>query len=250
MSTKHLVWCSIVVVLLVAGAAVAAQTTFTASPILFTGQVGIGPGIGTPYPLARLDVNGDTNTRIRIDGSNTTGIYFTRSGADGGTIRATANGIEVWTSDNARVVVLQGVGAHFLGNVQVDGNIAAKYQDVAEWVTGPSLPSGTVVVVQEANRVIASDKAYDPRVVGVVSERPAILLGERAATKIKVAHSGRTRVKVIAPVAVGDLLVASTTPGRAMRGAPDHVMPGTVLGKALESLATGQDEILMLLTLQ
>src|SRR3989442_14741073 len=103
MSTNRLVWSSMVVVLLLAGAAVAAQTTFTASPILFTGQVGIGPGIGTPYPLARLDGNGDTNTRIRIDGSKTTGIYFTRRGADGGTIRGTSNGVGGWKSHNARV---------------------------------------------------------------------------------------------------------------------------------------------------
>lgn len=215
--------------------------------------MGIGPGAGNPfglgYPLTRLDVNGDANTRIRIDGTNTTGIFFTRSGTDAGTIRSTADGIEVWTSEKARMLVLQGMGARFLGSVQVDGSITAKYQDVAEWLTGPSLPTGTVVV-QEANRVMASDRAYDPRVVGVVSERPGILLGEEGVAKIKVAHSGRVRVKVIAPVAVGDLLVASATPGRAMRAAPREVLPGTVLGKALESLETGQGEILMLLTLQ
>lgn len=253
MGTKHLFWWTIVVLLLVGGVAIA-QTTYTASPILFTGQVGIGPGAGNQYglgyPLGRLDVNGDTNTRIRIDGRNTTGIYFTLGGADAGTIRSTASGIEVWTSDKSRMLVLKGMGAHFLGSVQVDGSIAAKYQDVAEWVTGPSLPAGTVVVGLEANRVIASHKAYDPYVVGVVSERPGILLGERGATKIKVAHSGRVRVKVVAPVAAGDLLVASAEPGHAMRGTPREILPGTVLGKALESLEMGRGEILMLLTLQ
>jgi hypothetical protein len=54
-------------------------------------------------------------------------------------------------------------------------------------------------------------------------------------------------------VAVGDLLVTSPTTGHAMRATDSGgttIKPGTLLGKALESLANGQGEILVLLTLQ
>jgi hypothetical protein len=214
---------------------------------IFTGQVGIG---GSNPALARLDVRGDADTRIRIDGSNTSGLSFRRGGNDAGTVRSTATGLEVWTSNGAMALALQGTGARFTGAVQVDGNISAKYQDVAEWVPGPALAAGTVVVAQGSNRAVASHTAYDTRVIGVVSERPGVLLGERGPDKIKVAHSGRVRVKVVAPVAAGDLLVASAIPGHAMRSAPREVRPGTILGKALEPLPRGEGAVLVLLTLQ
>jgi hypothetical protein len=151
---------------------------------------------------------------------------------------------------------------HIAGDVMVDGNLAAKYQDVAEWVrSSRDLLPATVVIIdpREANRVTISDKAYDMRVAGVVSEKPGLLLGEGGADKAKVAHSGRVKVKVDAqhgPIAVGDLLVTSARPGYAMRSEPVTIggteihRPGTIIGKALESLQTGQGEILVLLTLQ
>jgi len=75
----------------------------------------------------------------------------------------------------------------------------------------------------------------------------------------KVAHSGRVKVKVDArngAIAIGDLLVTAPTPGHAMRSVPISIggaeihRPGTIVGKALESLETGKGEILVLLTLQ
>jgi hypothetical protein len=151
---------------------------------------------------------------------------------------------------------------HVAGNVQVDGNIAAKYQDVAEWVKSEkSLTPATVVVIDpgEPNRVTASSSAYDARVAGVVSAKPGLLLGEGGEDMAKVAHSGRVKVKVDAAygaIAVGDLLVTSPNPGHAMRSEPVTVggtaihRPGTLIGKALESLHEGEGEILVLLTLQ
>jgi hypothetical protein len=151
---------------------------------------------------------------------------------------------------------------HVAADVQIDGNIAAKYQDVAEWVpTAHALAPGTVAVIdtRATNRVISSDRAYDARVAGVVSIRPGVLLGEGGADKTKLAHSGRVKVRADAQygaIAVGDLLVTSSTPGYAMRSEPMNVggaqihRPGTILGKALEPLQEGQGEILVLLTLQ
>jgi hypothetical protein len=142
------------------------------------------------------------------------------------------------------------------GNIQVDGNIAAKYQDVAEWVDAVEpLDAGTVIVIDSTaiNRVTAAQRAYDSRVAGAVSPAPGLILGERGPNSVLVAQSGRVRIKVDArygAIRAGDLLVTSATPGHAMRANPKKALPGTILGKALESLASGRGEILALLTLQ
>ena len=144
----------------------------------------------------------------------------------------------------------------------VDGNLAAKYQDVAEWVpSSEQLPTGTVVVLDstKSNQVIASSLSYDTRVAGVISEQPGIALGEGGENKVLVATTGRVRIKVDAsraPIHIGDLLVTSDIPGVAMKSEPVNIggiqlhRPGTLIGKALEPLAKGSSEILVLLSLQ
>jgi hypothetical protein len=148
------------------------------------------------------------------------------------------------------------------GDINVSGNINAKYQDVAEWVPSTQkLSAGTVVVLDpdRANHVLASTTSYDTSVAGVISERPGIALGEGGEGKALVATTGRVKVKVDAtraPIKVGDLLVTSDKEGVAMRSEPVVVggrkihAPGTIIGKALEPLASGTGEILVLLSLQ
>ncbi len=148
------------------------------------------------------------------------------------------------------------------GDIRVSGNINAKYQDVAEWVpTTQKLAAGTVVIldVERDNHVAASASSYDTRVAGVISAQPGISLGEAGEGKVLVATTGRVKVKVDATkgaIKVGDLLVTSGVPGVAMKsqpldlgGVPIH-RPGTLIGKALESLEKGTGEILVLLSLQ
>src|SRR5713101_6391965 len=206
-------------------------------------------------PKVQLDRGGSNAWEIGVDdGYGAGGLYV--HGYNGYRFGITASGnVGIGTNNPSAQL-------HVAGNVRVDGNIAAKYQDVAEWVrTAGHLPSATVVIIdpKEPNRVAISDKAYDTRVAGVVSLQPGLLLGEAGEDKAKVAHSGRVKLKVDAQygaVAVGDLLVTSPTPGHAMRSEPVTVggvalhRPGTLVGKALESLDTGQGEILVLLTLQ
>ncbi|MFL6253574.1 MAG: hypothetical protein ACJ74T_00990 [Pyrinomonadaceae bacterium] len=152
--------------------------------------------------------------------------------------------------------------AHVSGDMTVDGNIAAKYQDVAEWVpSSQKLAPGTVVVLDESkiNHVVASSTAYDMKVAGVVSAEPGVILGVAGEDKLKVATTGRVKVKVDATrgaIKVGDLLVTSDVEGVAMRSEPVVVSgrkrhaPGTIIGKALEPLENGAGEILVLLSLQ
>jgi hypothetical protein len=148
------------------------------------------------------------------------------------------------------------------GDIEVSGNINAKYEDLAEWVPASSdLAAGTVVVLDPAlgNGVMSSAASYDTSVAGVVSAQPGIVLGQASPSKEKIATTGRVRVKVdatAAPIAVGDLLVTGEKPGRAMKSIPVEVAgirmhrPGTIVGKALEALPSGEGEILVLLSLQ
>jgi hypothetical protein len=148
------------------------------------------------------------------------------------------------------------------GNAVVAGNIAAKYQDIAEWVPArEQMKAGTVVILdaQRTNAVTASFRRYDTHVAGVVSAQPGVVLGEGGAGKVLVATTGRVKVCVDArqhPIRIGDLLVTSGVPGVAMKSVPLRAggslihRPGTIIGKALEPLAAGEGEILVLLSLQ
>jgi hypothetical protein len=151
---------------------------------------------------------------------------------------------------------------HVAGNITVDGNINAKYQDLAEWVpTTQKLAAGTVVVLDKSvtNHVLASSRAYDTKVAGVISAQPGIALGEAGDGKVLVATTGRVKVRVDATrgaIEVGDLLVTGEVEGVAMKSVPVELggvaihRPGTIIGKALEPLEKGVGEILVLLSLQ
>ncbi|MEK6324699.1 MAG: hypothetical protein AABN33_23910 [Acidobacteriota bacterium] len=235
-------------------------------------------GIGTATPGEKLHVVGGVN----VSGSSAGFNAFPRGGS--GAIHVwynpTGESSVFWSSSNGDLVTIQNAGnvgigitapttklhvvgnGYFTGSLTVDGNIAAKYQDLAEWVPAKNaISAGTVVVLdpEHSNHVLASSHSYDTRVAGVVSANPGVLLGEGGPGKVMVATTGRVRVKVDAtnaPIRVGDLLVTSDKEGIAMRslpldlgGTPIH-RPGTLIGKALEPLDKGVGEILVLLSLQ
>ena len=253
-------------------------------------------GINTQGPLAPLDIHanatGTPRTVMRLaddsayaqgvgPGLDFSGVYVnTGAYATFGNIRGVkanatngyANGLLILSAsqDNAQLVEVVRLAAGtmtvtgdatFTGTV-TGGNIQAKYQDVAEWVPSTTdLAPGTVVVLnpQIANEVMASHKAYDTSVAGVVSAQPGLILGEAAANKEQIATTGRVKVRVDAtehPIAIGDLLVTSAKPGTAMYSSPVDLggvkihRPGTIIGKALEPLAAGEGEILVLLSMQ
>ena len=84
-------------------------------------------------------------------------------------------------------------------------------------------------------------------------------MGEAGEGRVLVATTGRMKVKVDAsngPIQIGDLLVTSDREGVAMKSVAVEIggvrihRPGTLIGKALEPLANGTAEILVLLSLQ
>lgn len=202
---------------------------------------------------------------LRLRSSSATTIPVLQvEGNNGGSVSlsALANGnVGIGTGSPTSSLHVVGNGT-ITGNLTVSGNIAAKYQDVAEWVeSSQELAAGTVVVIDttKPNQVIASMQPYDSRVAGVISVRPGLTLGEQGESRVLVATTGRVRVRVDAtrgPIQIGDLLVTSDKAGFAMKSEPVMIggrqfhAPGTLIGKALERLAGGTGEILVLLSLQ
>jgi hypothetical protein len=249
-------------------------------------------GLGTTSPAAKMDVRAaslvagantaiwspsgtaDANTSYAHFG--TTGDWYLRPGTTSGKVVLADNGgtVGVGTNNPAAAYKLDvNGGVNVTGSLNATqnltvagtitgGTIMATYQDVAEWVPSTQeLSAGTVVVLDtgRTNHVLASGDAYDTKVAGVVSAQPGLILGVGGEGKLKVATTGRVKVKVDATrgaIKVGDLLVTSETQGLAMKsvpvdlgGTPIH-RPGTIIGKALEPLEKGVGEILVLLSLQ
>jgi hypothetical protein len=171
-----------------------------------------------------------------------------------------AGNVGIGTATPTRALDVVG-DANFAGTV-TGNNIRARYQDVAEWVPATTdLLPGTVVVLnpERTNEVMASAAAYDTAVAGVVSAQPGLSLGEEGHGKEQIATTGRVKVRVDTrngAIRVGDLLVTSDVAGTAMRSEPLTIgvrsfhQPGTIIGKALEPLAAGTGEILVLLSMQ
>jgi hypothetical protein len=238
---------------------IASQWTTGTGNINYTGG---SVGIGIASPLYTLDVSGGLNgfrSKAASTSSNDTIATFENSTAIKMIVRANGN---VGIGTTAPSKPLDVVGDINASGTITGGNIQAKYQDVAEWVeSSQELAPGTVVVLDptKSNQVIASTEAYDSRVAGVISLQPGLTLGQQGEGRVLVATTGRVRVKVDAtngPIRIGDLLVTSDKAGFAMKSVPVEIggrrihSPGTLIGKALEPLAQGTGEILVLLSLQ
>ena len=118
---------------------------------------------------------------------------------------------------------------------------------------------GTVMVVNGSGSLQPSEKAYDKKVVGVISGagecRPGMILGRRDSMQARspIALAGTVYCKAdaqYAPIEVGDLLTTSPTLGHAMK-VTNHAMAfGAVIGKALAGLRGGQGLVPILIALQ
>lgn len=118
---------------------------------------------------------------------------------------------------------------------------------------------GDVLVIDSRNpgKFVKASQPYSTLVAGIYSTKPGTI-GRRQSTpkttdEVPMALTGIVPVKVTAengPIKIGDLLVASSTPGRAMKGTNRKRLTGAVLGKALGSLNSGDDVIEALVTLQ
>lgn len=163
-----------------------------------------------------------------------------------------------------------GDAGFFEGNVTVTGNLAvqgdiqlagADYAEDFDTLEPHNAGPGTVMVIDDVGQGIrTSDRDYDRRVAGIVSGaggvRPAVILDHDSAgdgSRRPLALMGKVYCKVDAtatPIAVGDLLTTSSTPGHAMK-AVDHTRAfGAVIGKALQPCSGTRSLIQVLVNLQ
>jgi hypothetical protein len=143
------------------------------------------------------------------------------------------------------------------GNVFADGSYTGGGADVAEFVEHHgTLEPGDVVAIAADGKYERAHTAGSAAVAGVITTRPGVLMNatdgrETLEDAPAMALAGRVPVKVTSeggPIRPGDLLIASSTHGHAMR-APDEPRAGTVIGKALGRLdeARGRVEMLVML---
>jgi hypothetical protein len=152
--------------------------------------------------------------------------------------------------------------AFFQGDVEVTGDIRLQNADCAEDfdISGfEKVEPGTVMVIDSEGSLRQSDLPYDKRVAGVISGagiyKPALILDkqESSENRMPIALMGKVYCKVDASygaIEVGDLLTTSPTPGHAMKADEPMKAFGSVIGKALRPLASGEGLIPILIALQ
>jgi hypothetical protein len=178
-------------------------------------------GIGTTAPAYKLDVAGIIRT-------SSGGIVF----PDGST-QLTAFNPTICGGDYAESVDVAGA--------------RTSYEPGDVLVIDPSAPG----------KFLKSNQPYSTLVTGIYSTKPGTV-GRRQTTakspdEVPMAMMGIVPTKVTAengPIKTGDLLVASSTPGRAMRGTDRNLLTGALIGKALGNLDSGTGVIEVVVTLQ
>jgi len=142
------------------------------------------------------------------------------------------------------------------GQVWADGAYHSTGADFAEMLpASDGLEPGDVLVIAADGRLARSSEAYQGSVAGVFSTQPGYLGGSgdsvSAESKVPLAIVGIVPVKASAEngaIRPGDMLVASATPGHAMRASSQPPV-GTVIGKALTGVGDGMAVITALVFL-
>lgn len=131
---------------------------------------------------------------------------------------------------------------YYDGSVGMGGDFMRT--NAAGWATGsydfaemfPSrdvLEAGDLVAFGADNESVRRSGSDRAGLAGIVSTRPGFLAGENLPGQYPIALAGRVPTKVTlenGPIAIGDALTASSTPGAAMKATE----PGMIVGYALE----------------
>ena len=225
------------------GSAAATGSSATANGVQGASSAAKGAGVaGTA--TENIGVSGITN------GSGGEGGYFDNTVA-GNILIGAVNGVHKFRVDGT------GKG-YFDGGTMTGGADFAESVAIAP-ATRPQTPGDLLIVDTTSKRRLAlSAEPYSTLVAGIYSTKPGVLatphsMNETVADEVPLAIVGIVPCKVSAengPIAPGDLLVSSSTPGHAMKGSDRSRMLGAVVGKALEPLDAGIGVIQVLVTLQ
>jgi hypothetical protein len=208
----------------------------TSSGIGVLGQAGIsgGTGIGGRFE--------------NVNAANTSNALEAITNGGGLALRASAG------NSAANIAVFQQNGGNRVridaaGQVFANGGFTTGGADVAEYfdITGDRNayePGDVLVISQSADRTVEkSSGAYSSLVSGVYATKPGMLLTEKNAVDDDLSHMVPMGVIGVIPTKVcleggairrGDLIVTSSIPGVAMKGDPEKVKIGQVMGKALQ----------------
>jgi hypothetical protein len=192
-------------------------------------------GIGTTTPTAKLEVNGTikaTSLETAVTG-NVTG-NLTSTGAN------TMGTLTMGGNLTSKAILPDTDASYDIGTSSKGYNTvyakatSAQYADLAEvYETDAEYEVGTVVVFGGDKEVTISTEGNDPRVAGVISEKPAYLMNSESAGQ-PVALMGKVPCKVIGHIVKGDML--STDPSNNGVAKKTHdPQVGEVIGKALEN---------------
>ena len=194
------------------------------------------------------------------NGVGVRGEVFTPDGVAGSFDNTAGGNILVGMVSGVNTFRVDGTGQVFAdGGYQTGGADFAESIDVSG--DRAVYEHGDLLVIDPTGkrRLSLAHEAYSTLVAGVYSTKPGMLASEhhmddpRFASEVPLAVIGIVPCKVTAEggrINVGDLLVSSSSPGRAMKGTDRGRMLGAVVGKALEPLSEGAGVIQVLITLQ
>ena len=223
---------------------------------------GIGVRGDTPEGFAAVHGNGGKNGVWGFTTSdNDSGVFGQNDGGGNGVAGFSATGIGVLGRGGR-------LAGRFEGDVEVTGVLTAMTDivltnaDCAEDFNisdAEKIEPGTVMVIDDDGALRQSRHAYDRRVAGVISGaggyRSGITLDKQRSQRdrLPLALLGKVYCRADAtysPIAVGDLLTTSPTPGYSMKADDPLKAFGAVIGKALGPLTHGLGLIPILVALQ
>lgn len=215
-----------------------------------------------------LSAFSDSSVAVYAKANGQPGVVGISESNDG--VRAVStsrNGLSAFSTSGTGLYAQGSVNAaYFKGNVLVTGDVqltegAGDLAEDFDLDVQAEAEPGSVMVFADGSGLRPATKPYDRRVAGVVSGagryRPGLVLDRNLCTQEQhrgtVALVGKVYCKVDAdpaPILVGDLLTTSSRAGHAQKAVSRDDAFGAVLGKAMESLPSGQGLIPVLVALQ
>jgi hypothetical protein len=206
--------------------------------------IGHGVGFGGSAITANNTINGGTALfAYGISSSSAAAVITNDATAIGGDI------IQGWNQAAVKFKVTT------TGEVYAHGAFHPNGIDYSDQLPAArDIEPGDVVVIGADGTLRRSTSPNESDVAGVYSTKPGVVGHEESETRatIPVALAGVIPVNAAnenGAIRPGDLLVSSSTAGRAMR-APANPKAGTVIGKAMQALDQGTGSIAMLVMLR
>jgi len=205
----------------------------------------------TNHGMAAYITNKSDYHTAHFDNSGIGGVLFLQNNGDGDG----AGGFDLITAVGRNNDMQFRVISN--GQARSDVGFTTPAEDFAEMLPAVAgLEPGDVLAIGSDGKLIRSTEPHQASVVGVYSTQPGFIGGQPVEGEeermIPLAIVGVVPVKASAengPITPGDLLVASSIPGHAMK-AGSNPPQGTVIGKAFGSLDEGTGVIQMLVVLQ